>query len=95
MQRRIAQHQAESGECTQAIGVSRGGRATKTRCLADACGRVVAVALTPGNIADISIAIPLLDAIAPTKRRLADKAYDADRLRSRLGDRRIEAVNRG
>lgn len=64
----------------------------KIHCLADTCGRIVAVALTPGNIANISMAIPLLDAIAPTKRLLAAKAYDADRLRKWLGDKRIEAV---
>jgi IS5 family transposase len=49
-------------------------------------GRIVAVAITPGNIADISMAMPLLEAIAPAKRLLADKAYDADRLRNWLGD---------
>ncbi|CAH1663897.1 hypothetical protein BOSEA31B_12611 [Hyphomicrobiales bacterium] len=38
------------------------------------------------------MAMPLLEAIAPAKRLLADKAYDADRLRNWLGDRRIEAV---
>lgn len=38
------------------------------------------------------MAIPLLEAIAPAKRLLADKAYDADRLRHWLADRRIEAV---
>lgn len=36
--------------------------------------------------------MPLLEAIAPAKRLLADKAYDADRLRNWLGDRRIEAI---
>lgn len=64
----------------------------KPHCLADSCGRIVAVALTPGNIADISMAMPLLEAIAPAKRLLADKAYDAERLRNWLGVRRIEAV---
>jgi len=38
------------------------------------------------------MAMPLLEATAPAKRLLADKAYDADRLRNWLGDRRIEAV---
>lgn len=34
----------------------------------------------------------LLETIAPAKRLLADKAYDADRLQHWLADRRIEAV---
>lgn len=38
------------------------------------------------------MAIPLLEALAPTKRLIADKAYDADRLRNWLNERRIEAV---
>jgi transposase len=60
--------------------------------LADAQGRPVAFVLTPGNIADISMAIPLLEGMAPPKRLLADKAYDADKLRGWLKKRRIKAV---
>lgn len=60
--------------------------------MADTCGRIVAVALTPGNIADISMAQPMLDVISPTRRLIADKAYDADRLRLWLSERGIEAV---
>ena len=50
--------------------------------LAYACGRIVPVALTRLTMADISMAVPLLEAMAPTQRLLADKAYDADRLRT-------------
>lgn len=60
--------------------------------MADTRGRIVAVALTPGNVADITMAPLLLDALAPTRRLIADKAYDADRLRDWLRERRIEAV---
>jgi transposase len=60
--------------------------------LADDQGRPVAFALTPGNIADISMAIPLLQGIARPKRLIADKAYDADKLRNWLRARRIKAV---
>jgi len=80
------------GEWMQALGVSRGGRTTKIHCLADPRGRIVAVALTPGNIADISMAQPMLEALAPKHRLIADKAYDADRLRGWLDERGIEAV---
>src|ERR671921_642931 len=51
----------------------RGGRTTKIHCLADGCDRIVAVALTPGNMADIAMAVPLLEALAPGKRLIADK----------------------
>ncbi|MEJ7935926.1 IS5 family transposase [Sphingobium sp. AN558] len=55
-------------------------------------GRPVAMTLTPGNIADISIAIPLLGTVTPPRRLLADKAYDADSLRSWLAARNVKAV---
>ena len=61
-------------------------------CLADNRGRPVAIALTPGNTADISMAVPLLSASAPSRRLIADKAYDADSLRKWLGAKRINAV---
>ena len=48
--------------------------------------------ITPGNVADISMAIPLLEDLPPPKRLLADKAYDADKLRRWLAGRKIEAV---
>lgn len=48
--------------------------------------------MTPGNVADISMAIPLLAAVARPKRLLADKAYDADSLRKWLKQRKIKAV---
>jgi transposase len=60
--------------------------------MADARGRIVAVILTPGNVADVIMAEPLLEALAPKPRLIADKAYDADRLRKWLKQRRIEAV---
>jgi len=60
--------------------------------LADDQGRPVAFALTPGNVADISMAIPLLQGIAHPGRLIADKAYDADKLRNWLRARRIKAV---
>ena len=38
------------------------------------------------------MATPLLAALVPTKRLIADKAYDADQLREWLATRGIEAV---
>ncbi len=82
----------KKGEYAEAIGRSRGGRTSKIHALADDQGRPVAIAMTPGNVADITMAIPLLDAVARPKRLLADKAYDADRFRDWLRNRRIKAV---
>ncbi len=45
----------KGGEWEQAVGRSRGGRTSKIHCLADDRGRPVAFALTPGNVADLSI----------------------------------------
>lgn len=60
--------------------------------MADDRGRPVAFVLTPGNIADIRMARPLLEAARPTRRLLADKAYDADSLRQWLAKAKIKAV---
>src|SRR5271170_3188907 len=49
-------------------------------------------ALTPGNVADVVMAIPLLGAVTKPKRLLADKAYDADSLRRWLRQRKIRAA---
>jgi len=43
-------------------------------------------------VADITMAIPLLQAVARPKRLLADKAYDADSLRKWLKQNKIKAV---
>ena len=83
---------SKRGAWTQAIGTSRGGRTSKIHALADDQGRPVAFALTPGNFADISRAIPLLEGIAPAKRLIADNAHDADRFRNWLKARNIKAV---
>ena len=60
--------------------------------MADDRGRPVAFALTPGNVADITMAVPLLTAVDKPKRLLADKAYDADSFRCWLKRRKIKAV---
>lgn len=40
--------------------------------------------LSPGNVADISVADELLDAADPVRCFTADKGYDANSLRNRL-----------
>ena len=82
----------KKGEFEEAIGRSRGERTSKIHALADDRGRPVAFALTPGNVADVVMAAPLLGAVAKPKRLLADKAYDADSLRRWLKLRKIKAA---
>jgi len=60
--------------------------------LCDDRGRPVAFLLTPGNINDITPALDLLAMIAPPGMLLADKAYDANRLRLWLDEHGAEAV---
>jgi len=60
--------------------------------LADGRGRPVAFALTLGNVADIIVALSLLQAVVPPKRLIADKAYDAQRLRDELKKHRVIAT---
>jgi transposase len=82
----------KGGRGPRAIGRSRGGSTSKIHCLADGCGRPIALALTPGNVADISMALPLLQAVLSPKRLIADKAYDAQSLRDWLKSKRIIAT---
>lgn len=60
--------------------------------MGDGRDRPVAFALTPGNVADISMALPLLQAVVPPKRLIADKAYDAKSLREWLKSRKVIAT---
>ena len=48
----------------------------------------MALSLTPGQAADISQAVPLLDQVEP-EALLADKGYDADALIETLDERAI------
>lgn len=72
------------GDRANAIGISRGGRTTKIHALVDVLGRPLRLALTPGNTSDIKGADQLLDATAGMKRVIADRGYDANRLRATL-----------
>ena len=80
------------GAFAQAIGRSRGGRTTKIHALTDARGRPVALTLTPGNAHDLDGALDLLALVATPRQLIADRAYDARRLREWLQQRGAEAV---
>jgi transposase len=60
--------------------------------LVDHHGRPIAFALTPGNVADITVAQAVVAAVEAPKRLIADKAYDAEHFRNWLAQRRIKAV---
>ena len=75
----------------QAIGRSRGGLTTKIHAIVDALGNPVALSLTPGQAADITQAVPLLDQVEPDAL-LADKGYDSDALIETLEERGITPV---
>jgi transposase len=60
--------------------------------LADVRSRRVAFVLTSGNVADITMALPLLRAAVPPKRLIADNAYDAQSLRDWLRSHRVIAT---
>jgi transposase len=64
---------------------------TKIHAVVDALGNPVAVSITPGQVADITQAEPLLERLEP-EALLADKGYDSDALIDNLEARRIEPV---
>ena len=75
------------GANSQAIGKSRGGQTTKVHLLTDTLGRPHTLVLRPGNASDMTGADLLLSRIPKTRYLIADKGYDADRLRASLRDR--------
>jgi transposase len=47
-------------------------------------GRPAVIRLTPGNVSDIRVADDLIAAAGPVRRLIADRGYDANRLRHAL-----------
>jgi transposase len=72
---------AKSGSADQCLGRSRGGLTTKIHVVVDAQGLPIRLGLTAGQAHDGQIADTLLDHLGPHTIVLADKAYDADRVR--------------
>jgi transposase len=68
------------------IGRSRGGLTTKIHVVVDAQGLPIRLGLTAGQAHDGQIADTLLDHLVPRTIVLADKAYDADRIRELIQD---------
>ncbi|WP_422367395.1 IS5 family transposase [Pelagibius sp.] len=80
------------GDFEHAIGRSRGGRTTKIHAITDALGRPIALSITPGQTHDLVGAAMLLERIPTPKRLLADRAYDAAKLRDWLIERGCQPV---
>lgn len=69
------------------MGRSRGGLTTKIHALADAEGRPVRLALTPGQAGDAPEALKLLEPLRAQAILLADRAYDTDAIRAHAAGR--------
>ena len=68
------------------LGRSRGGLTTKIHVAVDAQGLPVRLGLTAGQAHEGQIADTPPDHLGPRTIALADKAYDADRLRELIQD---------
>ena len=74
----------QRGQQVQALGISRGGRATKIHALSDGQGRPLAFLLTPGQAADCCAAEALLRRLLPGALVMTDRAYDTDAVRQQI-----------
>jgi transposase len=74
----------KGGARANAIGISRGGRTTKIHALVDVLGRPLRLVLTPGNTSDMKGADLLIGETVGMKRVIADRGYDANRIRAIL-----------
>lgn len=66
------------------MGRSRGGLTTKIHARVDAKGRPVCLLISPGEVHDITCAEALLDGLEQRAIVIADKGYDADRVRAHI-----------
>jgi transposase len=66
------------------VGRSRGGFTTKIHARVDAKGRPVSLLISPGEAHDVTYAEALLERLEPCAVVIADKAYDADRVRAQI-----------
>jgi transposase len=69
------------------MGRSRGGLTTKVHAMVDANGLPISLRLSEGQAYDGHSAHLMLDTLAPGSILLADRAYDADKLRAEVAAR--------
>ena len=72
----------KKGGADPCLGRSRGGLTTKIHVVVDAQGLPIRLGLTAGQAHDGQVADRLLDQLEARTIVLADKAYDADRIRA-------------
>jgi transposase len=82
----------KGGAAEQAIGVTRGGRNSKVHALVDEFCRPWVIILTPGNIADCTVAPECVSMMAGVEKLLGDKAYDSKQFRKPLREDGIMPV---
>src|SRR3569623_2143071 len=76
----------KKGDRDHCLGRSRGGLTTKIHAVVDAPGLPIRLGLTAGQAHDGQVADTLLDHLGPGTIVLADKAYDANRIREMIQD---------
>lgn len=69
------------------MGRSRGGLTTKIHAMVDANGLPISLVLSEGQAYDGHSAHLMLDSLTPGSVLLADRAYDADKLRAAIADK--------
>jgi hypothetical protein len=80
---RVHQHGARiAGNEEQHIGRLRGGLTIKMHAVVDANGLPVRLGLSPGDAHDNRLCQVLLAGLQPKTMVLADRGYDADRIRA-------------
>ncbi|WP_139015811.1 IS5 family transposase [Ensifer aridi] len=72
----------KKGDRDHCLGRSRGGLTTKIHAVVDAQGLPIRLGLTAGQAHDGQVVNELLNHLGPHMIVLADKAYDADRIRT-------------
>ena len=73
------------------MGRSRGGNTTKIHALVDRNGLPIALKLTAGQAHDGKSAEDMLDGVGKGMVLLADRGYDSDAIREKLGQRGARA----
>jgi transposase len=85
---RVHQHGAcIAGNKNQLMGRSRGGLTSKIHVVVDITGLPVRLALTTGEAHDNRMCSALLSGLKPGTMLLADRGYDADWIRTFVGER--------
>ena len=69
------------------MGRSRGGLTTKIHAMVDANGLPISLVLSEGQAYDGHSAFAMLDTLMPGSILLADRAYDADKLRAAIASK--------